>query len=326
MTGVSRNAGWCLSEEGRYLPRFIGLVLVSLSFLSCNESNSIVNSPPSGQNSPHITVQRDAFTFIVDASQFSYTSSGNISFSGDSVSYTVSVAGYRGGSGIFEVMDASGNAILTDSLNSDRTVVNAQFVGRIPARYSISFDHFTGRVSIALAGGRTPSVFDLQDFPNTSGTTWTYAVYDSLTHQADTAVVTVFGQTILPNTRWATLWQIAYRTRIDSAYVIISGDTVAIYSNGDIRTFVFPLAVGQAWKGPFFLDSTRVTQSGSISVPAGSFQNGFRTVRTTRAPNQYGRDDVWLVPRVGIVDVHLTAVGFSFRNTTWELLTYHIAP
>lgn len=295
-------------------------------FLSCNENNVLVNTPYPGQNSPTITVAQNAFTFSVNAVALSFLSSGGLSFTGDSLVYTLSVAGYQGGTGLVKVMDEAGNTILSDSLNSSRTIDNMLVWGRIPAGYYISLENFTGRVSLALTGSQSTQVFALQDFPNTLGTSWTYGTFDSLTRQTDTAVVTVSGHTILPNTKSVTVWQTAYRSRTDSQYVSVSGDTVTVYYRSDVTVYVFPFHVGQGWKGPSGNDSNMVTQRGTISVPAGSFQNGFRIQRALSGLNVRKQSSVWLVPLIGIVDVHQTTVGFEFENTTWRLLAYHIVP
>ncbi|MEK9137923.1 MAG: hypothetical protein AAB393_12430, partial [Bacteroidota bacterium] len=199
-------------------------LLMLLLTLSCNETNIVVENPHIGLNRPTITVSPNVFTFSVDAVGLAFLGAGEVAFTTDSLAYTLSITGYRQGGGLFSVLDISGNVILSDSLNSDRSLVNTTIAGRIPSRFSVSLANFTGRVSIVLVGSRSVEIFRLQDFPNTIGTRWTYAIYDSLAQRADTAVVTVLGQTVLPNIGSATIWRTAYRSRTDSQYVKVSGD------------------------------------------------------------------------------------------------------
>ena len=320
-------AGLKVPDDARVLGSVIGWLLVSFFVLSCNQDNVIISTPPNtGQNQPVVTAAQDLFTFNVNAVGFSFLSSGNVSFTGDSLRYTLSIAGHRTGGGLFRVLDTTDTSLFSDSLSSNRTIVTGLITGRIPARYEISLTNFTGQVSLVLSSAGSAHVFRLEYFPNTIGTSWTYAIFDSLGRQADTAVVTVAGQTIHAHYGPVTAWRTTYRNRTDSQYVRISGDTMTIYEDNDARSYIFPLSVGQQWSGLFLVDTSTVTQRGNICVPAGTFQNGFKVESTVRGFNIRYRKSVWLVPRVGIVDIQVTFVGIGLETTTWTLLTYHVVP
>ena len=320
-------AGLKVPDDARVLGSVIGWLLVSFFVLSCNQDNVIISTPPNtGQNQPVVTAAQDLFTFNVNAVGLSFLSSGNVSFTGDSLRYTLSIAGHRTGGGLFRVLDTTDTSLFSDSLSSNRTIVTGLITGRIPARYEISLTNFTGQVSLVLSSAGSAHVFRLEYFPNTIGTSWTYAIFDSIGQRADTAIVTVAGQTIHPYFGPVTALRTAYKNRTDSQYVRISGDTMTIYEENDARSYVFPLSVGQRWTGWFLIDTSIVTQRGTISVPMGSFQNGFKVESTVRGYNIFFRKSVWLVPQVGIVDVRLTVVGIGYETTTWKLLTYHVVP
>jgi hypothetical protein len=99
---------------------------------------------------------------------------------------------------------------------------------------------------------------------------------------------------------------------------------VTIYYYANPTRYVFPLQVGKGWRGAFVNDSSTVTQRGPVSVPAGIFQNGFQIHERWSGLNDFGDISTWLVPRVGLIDLHRREyVGVRI---TWKLISYNIAP
>jgi hypothetical protein len=153
------------------------VLLTSLS-LSCRESNVIVEPPPTRQNQPAIVSTLNTLTFAVDAVAFSFQSSEDLTFNGDSLVYVLSVTGYTQGGGLFNVVNASGSTIISDSLNSNKSIVTTNLTGRIPSRFSISLTNFTGRVSIVLTAVGSSGLYTSQDFPTTVRSRWIYTMFN----------------------------------------------------------------------------------------------------------------------------------------------------
>ena len=304
----------------------IWCVLFAGLSLSCREKNVIVEPSSSGQNQPAIVSTLNTLTFSVDALAFSFRSSSDLTFTGDSLVYVLSITGYAQGGGLFKVLNASGSTILSDSLNSNRSIVNTNLAGRIPARFSISLTNFTGNISIVLTAVGSSGLFTAQDFPNTVGSHWTYTVFDSVAQRSDTAIVTIVRRTVLPNASVALIWRMAYGNLTDSQYVDIANDTTNVNYRGRQTLYVFPFQVGSMWRGFYVNDSNSVVHRGQITVPAGSFPSGFQIRECWSGLNDYGEVVTWIVPRVGIVDLRRKEYGFNYTNLTWRLIGYTIEP
>lgn len=174
-----------------------------------------------------------------------------------------------------------------------------------------------------------PSTVTTQ-FPLSIGSTWTYAIYDSIAQQADTVKVTAYKQLSTSSAGSTYLWTYQYRNRLDSVYVVTVADTVSYYysslANGlPAASFAFPMEAGQPWHSYYY--STSVT-SANISVPAGSFANSFQIFEVPHEGNFYGGTTYWFAPNVGIVKEHMqwfVTVDNERENSTWQLLSYFIA-
>jgi len=165
-------------------------------------------------------------------------------------------------------------------------------------------------------------VFEISEFPNTTGTEWTYAYYDSLSSTADTVKVIVHAQQ-----NGFRLWQYIYRDKIDSLYVQIEKDTVNIFNSYFSSTypaavFVFPIEEGSSWDGKMFTHKSEVIGRDTVITDAGEFTNAWLVREQWGALNDYGYINTWLVPNVGIVKKYHFGWSFGTANNTWELLEY----
>lgn len=171
-------------------------------------------------------------------------------------------------------------------------------------------------------------------FPNTVGDRWTYVVFDSIRHIADTVRVQVTSEGTLPSRvppfdrEAVNVWEYTYRDHADTQYVNLLHDTVNVY-NGEISHpyFIIPFQVGRQWGSSYGLggDSTTVVMKDSIVVPAGKFKSSFliRRHQYTIGPVTMGDIDRWFVPYVGSVWIHQEYTrGLVCINVTWVLISY----
>jgi hypothetical protein len=165
-------------------------------------------------------------------------------------------------------------------------------------------------------------------FPNQIGDEWKYFYYDSLSQSSDTVVVSIIGDTTFSGSRTAKIWQYKFRNNTEYRFVEILGDTVRIYDYLQslwINTkFVFPLIVGNSWKGDLLNDSSLVISNDSVSVLAGHFKNSYLIQESWGALNDYGKISTWFVPGIGIVKKHHLGWSFGSANNYWELMEYRI--
>lgn len=173
--------------------------------------------------------------------------------------------------------------------------------------------------------------FGVEDFPTSIGFQWTYEVHDSLTGVTDTVTVAITDTLTLAGVKPATIWVYTYIDAVDTQYVAVVSDTVAIYASWDtsVRTgmYIFPLEVGKHWsfgRGSQSFTSN-VVEKDSNSVPAGTFPNAFHVETEYVVLNGFARDSTWLAPNVGTVRMHrIGSLWFEQTNQTWELLSYDL--
>jgi hypothetical protein len=141
--------------DKRYIPALMSAVLgfLSVMYTACTPGQSIVVSPSSltPKNQPVIVSAADAFTFTVDALNFSYTTTQPLSFSGDSLVATLVVTNYVSGTGRIESETSDGTQFYSEVLTGNRTAVLAALPPSVPNSVSITLTRYTGTVSFVLA-------------------------------------------------------------------------------------------------------------------------------------------------------------------------------
>ena len=173
-------------------------------------------------------------------------------------------------------------------------------------------------------------VVDASNFPLSLGSTWKYAIYDSINHRADTVEVSITDSTFLNDGVPAAVWQYAYSDSVDTQYVVQAGDSILIYRSPDVRSLslvlVLPLEVGREWTNSPPA-SMKVTTREKVDVPDGSFARALRIEQHPFIGNFYGGTTYWFVPDVGLVRMRrawLDTMADDRVNTVWELLSFEL--
>lgn len=128
--------------------------LLAMVWMSCTTSDNTVVSTTSltPKNQPAMVVAPDAFTFAVDALNFSYSSSQPVSFSGDSLVSTLVVTAYGSGTGSIEAASDDGTHVYeVAALIGNKTVVSTVLFPIVPKSISITLTRYTGTISFVLA-------------------------------------------------------------------------------------------------------------------------------------------------------------------------------
>jgi hypothetical protein len=174
------------------------------------------------------------------------------------------------------------------------------------------------------------STFTIDQFPTGVGSEWVYETYDSSSTIYDTVEVGIVEIANLSGGRVAYLWEFNYPALVDTQYVIIDGNKIEIFPDTfltyfDAICYEFPLTVGRYWGISTFVPIPDVIEKGTITVPAGTFESGFRHIDAGGAFNYYWYEDSWLVPEIGFVFRARHEYGFDpGRTIIWKLLSYQI--
>ena len=180
-------------------------------------------------------------------------------------------------------------------------------------------------------------------YPNAIGMSWTYTVHDSLLHTTDTFLVSVLDTAIIQGSTRTMYWKLysPYSDSLIIQYAGSKGDTLLIFRGGLdttlVEIFPFPLTQGKKWAGPYdnpyTFDTSTVTETGSISTPAGTFGNASKIQRGWDFDFEGGgrHSETWIAPDVGMVRQNITVIysdGANIdtsRNETWELIDYNLS-
>ena len=183
-------------------------------------------------------------------------------------------------------------------------------------------------------------------FPNTIGNNWRYKIFilvDSLPF--GTMDVNIIKDTILQNNEMAKVWAFDFvsiatnRHSFDTNYVVSTEQLVKIYAKtcpgsscgiSVKQSYVLPLVVGNSWLWPFapgWMDTTRILSQGSLTVPAGTFENTFNLFKIRpHAPNSDARNSIWLTPYVGMIQLNQFELNLGpvFGTGIWVLESYSL--
>lgn len=175
------------------------------------------------------------------------------------------------------------------------------------------------------------------NFPKEIGMYWEYAVHDSLTGETDTVEVSIIDTFAIEDDFLTMKWNVNYSHDVIGRYYAFKGDTLMISNDslmiGGGEWIVFPLEIDNLWTGPNINDDTsRVTEVGNISVPAGTFESASKIDRVWWRDFEGGGNysTTWISDSIGMVFRHQLsqysdgAQLYTSVNETWELLNFDL--
>lgn len=133
--------------------RAIGVyyLLLAAQFLSCESELRAPLTIDQQKNAPVVVSTLNAFTFTVDASQFSFERTEPLAFLTDSVVVSLTVLGFSTGNGRLSISGTSSVPFYSEDLASNKTVVQTELQGTIPKTFTIRITNYTGSVSFVLS-------------------------------------------------------------------------------------------------------------------------------------------------------------------------------
>ena len=130
----------------------IPLLVFTVYFLGCDEDNSL---NPTYSNIPVIASTSNAFAFTLVANSYSADHEYELSFTTDSLAYSIIVSVYSSGNGSVTILDSNGSNIHAESLQGNKVVAFTQTNHGIPKKVKLAFNRFSGTFNFALSRSNT---------------------------------------------------------------------------------------------------------------------------------------------------------------------------
>lgn len=124
----------------------ISFLVIAAYFAGCTEDTTV--NPP---NTPVIASTSNAFAYTLAANSYSANSEYELSFTTDSLAYSIIVSGYMSGNGSLTIMDSNNLNVYAESLQSNKVVAFTQTNHGIPKKVKLVFNGFSGTFNFALA-------------------------------------------------------------------------------------------------------------------------------------------------------------------------------
>ena len=130
------------------------VIIVVITFiLGCKEETIL--EPPYA-NTPVITSTTDAFSYYLAANSYSENSEYEVSFTSDSLAFSIVVYGYTSGTGSLTITDGRGSIVYYESLQSNKVHAFTQANKGIPVKINLAFNQFSGTFNLSLARATMP--------------------------------------------------------------------------------------------------------------------------------------------------------------------------
>ncbi len=119
---------------------------------SCNDTAT--GPTDLASNAPVIVSVTNAFSYVMMANNFTSSTSYDLSYTTDSLVYSMVVANFGSGTATFVVTDQGGNAVLRDSITTSKVNAIVQSGKGIPRRCTLAFQNFSGKMTLSLAANQ----------------------------------------------------------------------------------------------------------------------------------------------------------------------------
>lgn len=126
----------------------IFLLVLTVYLTGCTEDETV---NPGYYNTPVVSKRTDALAYTLVADYFTSTAEYDLSFTSDSLAYSLIVSSYFSGIGTLEVKDSTGANIYEETLQGNKVISFTQADLGIPKRIKLEFDRYTGIVNFSLA-------------------------------------------------------------------------------------------------------------------------------------------------------------------------------
>jgi hypothetical protein len=126
-------------------------ILFVLAVISCSDDSISPGDTNADQNIPVVTNTQNAYTFTIDAVNYSFNEIDTLGFTTDSLVAVLTFSNYRGGNGRITLTCGCGADFYTQDLSSGKVVVDTELHGYVPKVFTIRMTNLTGQLSFVVA-------------------------------------------------------------------------------------------------------------------------------------------------------------------------------
>jgi hypothetical protein len=128
------------------------VTIFALGIFASSCTNNPASSTTASTNTPVIASATNAFTFVLAASSYTQDENWGLTFTSDSIAFSVVSGNYTSGSVLFSVTDSTNGAIFQDTVTTNRVIALTQSGKGIPTHCTINCNGYTGNVTFAMSG------------------------------------------------------------------------------------------------------------------------------------------------------------------------------
>ena len=136
----------------RYLIAVL-LLAASLLVVSCRHRDNPVDysSGDYFSNTPVTANVEDAYTYVVNASSFTYEQLQPIAFTTDSLTVAITVRNFSKGQGTIDLRDAGNNLLYSKTISSGLVSAEVIKLPGLAKKINLSFTRFSGQFTLSIA-------------------------------------------------------------------------------------------------------------------------------------------------------------------------------
>lgn len=141
------------TESFPVIKSYIVLFAFAIFVSSCMNNNPA--SPTTvATNTPVIASAANAFTFVLAANNYTQNQNWGVTFTSDSITFSLVSGNYKSGSVLFSVTDSTTATILQDTIKTNAVVALTQTGKGVPKHCTINCSNYTGNVTFTMSGNK----------------------------------------------------------------------------------------------------------------------------------------------------------------------------
>lgn len=141
-----------ISESFPVIKSCVTLFALGIILSSCTDNPA--STTTASTNTPVIASAANAFTFVVTANNYTHNENWGLTFTSDSIAFSIVSGNHTSGSVLISVTDSTNAAIFQDTVTANRVVALTQSGKGIPAHCTINCGSYTGNLTFAMSGYR----------------------------------------------------------------------------------------------------------------------------------------------------------------------------
>ena len=130
----------------------LALFAIGIFLSGCSTNTNPASTTTAATNIPVIASATNAFTFVLEANDYTQSQNLGLTFTADSIALSVVSGNYKSGSISFSVTDSTNATIVQDSITTSGVIAMTLPVKRNPKHCLIDCSHYAGSVTFSMSG------------------------------------------------------------------------------------------------------------------------------------------------------------------------------